>query len=265
VPCPCATSRRVRSRASEDRHGRARESGPAVGARPLTSAAAAVVARPCSALAARPKRAPRALKRDDRFQGSASAARLRSREGQSPEHAHAQRPVGRRVRPPPGPTSVGGSAARFVASLPPALGLEFGVRLLSASLTAPAEDARPLAARAGHHELPESERAPTIRRRRSSVQQALPVRGSRSTRPDRCLRRADETEGTCASASRGGAPVRGRATFRHDDDRGTWRRRQPADRPRPVSCWPRDNPIAAPMAEEDRVSPSRAARRSFDD
>src|SRR4051795_2316281 len=63
------------------------------------------------------------------------------------------------------------------SSLPLALGLALDARLLRASLTArvalvaqPAEDARLLAARAGHTNLLRSERAPTIRRRCRSVQ-----------------------------------------------------------------------------------------------
>src|SRR5690349_19031824 len=79
---------------------------------------------------------------------------LGSRERQSPEIPAAQRARERRLDRSPGPTRVGRRAAGFAASLPPALSLEFGVRLVSASLTAPvaraaqpAEDARPLAAR----------------------------------------------------------------------------------------------------------------------
>jgi hypothetical protein len=63
---------------------------------------------------------------------------------------------------PAGAASVGRRAACFAASLLPALGLEFGVRLRSVSLTARlarvaqlAEDARLLAARVGHHEPPD--------------------------------------------------------------------------------------------------------------
>src|SRR5438034_4113000 len=53
--------------------GTSKGSGPAVGARPLTSAVAAVVARPCSALAAGPERALRALHERRPHPGQAKA------------------------------------------------------------------------------------------------------------------------------------------------------------------------------------------------